>query len=150
LNPARYAHTWDTGTYSLRNIDPWGDQTGHRGPSRLRSTPPSSRLGHQFAYQLSSLPEVKAFCLWAEANHIRVLATFPNLLDDPSYHTPEAKEGIQILERFFGRLSVPVIGQYDDSLLPKDQFLDTIYHLTEEAARTRTQKLAAKLKSYIR
>jgi len=54
------------------------------------------------------------------------------------------------IERFFAGLGVPVIGQYDDSLLPKDQFLDTIYHLTEEAARARTQKLAAKLKSYIR
>jgi hypothetical protein len=100
--------------------------------------------------QPKSFPLLEAFCKWAAANHIRVLATFPNLCDGPEYHTPVAKDTAERIKKFFTGLNVPVLGEYTDAILPADQFYDTNYHLTEEAARARTQRLAAKLVPYLK
>jgi hypothetical protein len=148
LNPKRYTDEPDMGVYSVQHIDNWGDQDSERGPAKLRKgdlIPSFFGRGH-FADQLGSLPDLEEFCRWAATNHIRVLATYPNLLDDPNYHTPEARAGIQIIEQSFARLGVPVIGHYEDALLPPEAFLDTRYHLTEAASVVRTQKLAEQLK----
>jgi len=82
-----------------------------------------------------------------ETNHIRVLATFPNIRDRPDYHTPVAERSARTIKDFFTSLGVPVIGDYTDALLPDDDLLDTIYHPTEEAALARTQRLIPKLKA---
>ena len=95
-------------------------------------------------------PLIASFCAWAATNHIRVLATFPNLCDQPEYHSLTAQKMAEKIRAFFATLQVPVIGDYTDSLLPSDDFFDTNSHLTEEAARARTQRLLAKLKPYLK
>ena len=44
---------------------------------------------------------------------------------------------------------VPVVGDYTDALLPSTQFYDTIYHLTTESARARSERLARQLAPYL-
>jgi hypothetical protein len=44
---------------------------------------------------------------------------------------------------------VPVVGDYRDAILPADQFFDTCYHLTAEAAQGRSQRLAAQLMPFL-
>jgi hypothetical protein len=151
INPRRYAdHKPGGGAYNADYIDEWGDQTFHprsaasaqieRRPSRLAFAMPDPPAG--FALILS-------FCHWAEEHHVRVLATFPNLLDQPELHTDIARRNSERIASFYKQLNVPVIGAYTDVLLPPDQFFDTVYHLTDVAALARTDRLAEKLKPFL-
>ena len=92
---------------------------------------------------------IAAFCAWARTNQVRVLATFPNLCDRPEYHQPPAQKSARIIRDTYVRLGVPVVGDYTDALLPSTQFYDTIYHLTTESARARSERLARQLAPYL-
>jgi hypothetical protein len=91
---------------------------------------------------------IKAFCRWASDHHVRVLATFPNILRRPEYESPQTKETAERIRGFFGSIGVPLIGEIEDSMLPGDQFFDTPYHLTDWAARARTERLVKELAPY--
>jgi hypothetical protein len=139
----------DAGIYTIRNINEWGDQTHHTRTSR--PPPPDSILGFRaaLAYGLPERPKafpiIAAFCKWAQTHQIRVLASFPNLCDQPEYHLPAARQTAGRIRDFFSGLGVPVVGEYTDSLIPADQFFDTAYHPTEEAALVRTRLLVEQL-----
>ncbi len=92
---------------------------------------------------------IESFCHWAQKNQIRVFATYPNVFDGPEMHTPIAATSLGRIAKFYTELGVPIVGAYTDALLPRDQFFDTVYHLTEEAALTRTDRLAEKLKPFL-
>src|SRR3954468_14988570 len=138
--------------FDVHKVNEWGDQTLHVKTNRpaergyvVKSRAPLSsglsRSGSKDAFAV-----IGKFCRWAEAHHVRVLATFPNLCDQPEYHTQTAAKVAKTIKDSFARLNVPVIGDYTDSLLPADQFFDTFYHLTEESALERTRRLAVLLK----
>ena len=76
-----------------------------------------------------------------------MLATFPNLCDRPDYRGPVGQRSASTIKDFFARNGVPVVGDYTDALLPEQEFLDTMYHPSEEAALARTQRLIPKLKA---
>ena len=139
------------GVYSTRHLNEWGDLTRHTRAHRLAQREvilkTKSALGKGLSPEAEGFAPVAAFCRWAQTNHIRVLATFPNVCDRPEYHTPVAQRSAEIITSFFARLGVPVIGSYSDALLPEDQFLDTMYHTSEEAALARTQRLIPKLRA---
>jgi len=139
------------GIYSTRHLNKWGDLTRHTRAHRLAQRDPilrtQSALGRGLSEHALGFAPIAAFCRWAQTNHVRVLATFPNLCDRPDYHGPVAQRSVKIIEDFFSGLGVPVIGDYTDALLPEEEFLDTIYHPAEEAALARTQRLIPKLKA---
>jgi hypothetical protein len=142
------------GVYSVRNLNEWGDLTHHTAAHRftqrdaIRAT--KSVLGRGLPEDARGLAPIEAFCRWAQTNQIHVLATFPNLCDEPEYHGPVAQHTVKLIEDFYARLGVPVIGCYTDALLPEEQLLDTMYHPTEEAALDRTQHLIPKLKAALK
>ena len=142
------------GVYTLENINEWGDQTHHIQAARSEQRDSITAMRSALAYGLPErpfgFPLIASFCAWAATNHIRVLATFPNLCDQPEYHSPTAQKMAEKIRAFFATLQVPVIGDYTNSLLPPDDFFDTNSHLTEEAARARTQRLVAQLKPYLK
>jgi hypothetical protein len=140
--------------YDVSELNAWGDQTHHAKAKRpaergyvlkLRS----ALAGYHTVKQKEAFAVIQSFARWAQANHIRVLATFPNLCDQPEYHSPSALQNVQTLKECYSRLSVPVVGDYTDSLLPADQFFDTYYHLTEEESLERTRRLSAQLRPYL-
>jgi hypothetical protein len=92
---------------------------------------------------------LRDFIAWTKANHIRLLAGFPNLLDRPEYHGPKGKEAVEVITRFYESEGVPVVGNAWETLLPSDQFFDTTYHLTHEAAIERTKRLVPELLPYL-
>jgi hypothetical protein len=150
---ARWRHSipqFDHPVYNVRSINEWGDQTGHapaaRPPEAAKGVRGKSALSSRLPSQPKGFPVLETFCHWARTNHIRVLATFPNVSDQPEYHSPEARQDIQRIKDFFACLGVPVVGEYTESILPYDQFFDTPYHLTDAAAVARTRRLAAELK----
>lgn len=140
---------YDSGVYSIRCINEWGDQTRNRRAARPKQRDQvwqvKSTLSHGLPARPNGFAVIESFCRWAQTNHIRVLATFPNLCDQPEYHLEPAKQAAATIKNFFSGLGVPVIGDYTDAMLPADDFFDTNYHLTEEAAQTRSQRLAAQL-----
>jgi hypothetical protein len=139
--------------YTLENINEWGDQTHHTQAARSVQRDSITAMRAALAYGLPERPRgfplIASFCAWAATNHIRVLATFPNLCDQPEYHSPTAQKMAEKIRAFFAAFQVPVIGDYTDSLLPPDDFFDTNSHLTEEAARARTKRLVVQLKPYL-
>ena len=153
----RSRREWPEGSfevYDIRNINEWGDQAGHldaKKPARRESAMQSkTSLSYGMPAQPKGFPLVEAFCKWAQTNHVTVLATFPNMCDAPEYHTPLAQETIKRIKQLYAGLNVPVLGEYTDALLPREQFYDTIYHPTEEAARARTERLARQLIPYLK
>lgn len=140
----------DVGVYSLQNLNEWGDLTHHSRAKRLAQREgirqPKTTLVRGLAEHPPGFGPIEQFCRWAQTNHVRVLATFPNLCDNPAYHQPPAQRSAKIIEEFFASLGVPVMGDYTEALLPEDEMLDTEYHPTEEAAAARTARLINKLK----
>ena len=137
------------GVYSVRHLNEWGDLTGHTSAHRLAKRDPIRQFKCDLGRGLPEHPQgfgaIESFCRWAQTNRVRVLATFPNMCDHPEYHGPAAQRSVKNIEDFFAHLGVPVVGDYTDSLLPEEEFLDTVYHLTEETALARTRRLIPKL-----
>jgi hypothetical protein len=93
--------------------------------------------------------ELRKFFAWAKANHITVLATFPNILYHPEYDHPVAQRAVQTITNFYASQGVPVIGTAQEAMLPSNQFFNTYYHLTREAALARTQRLIPELEPHL-
>jgi hypothetical protein len=151
FNPGRHPdHTAGGGVYNDDCIDSWGDQTGNRRAAVTADPKPlPTQLARGLPEHPASFPAIESFCHWAQENHIRVLAAYPNVLDNPALHTPLAEKTAARLADFYTRIGVPVVGEYTDSLLPADQFFDTVYHLREEAALARTERFVEKLRPYL-
>ncbi len=92
---------------------------------------------------------IASFIEWAHAHQVTVLATFPNLIRQPEYSLPPARRTIKTITRFYQSHNVPVIGTADEVMLPRDQFYDTMYHLTYEAGLARTERLIPELRPYL-
>jgi hypothetical protein len=151
INPRRYAeHKSGGGAYNAGYIDEWGDQTFHpRSGASAQIEHLQSRLAFPMPEQTAGFTLIASFCRWAQEHQVRVLATYPNLLDQPELHTDVARRNVQRIANFYKELGVPVIGAYTDVLLSPDQFFDTVYHLTDVAALARTDRLAEKLKPFL-
>jgi hypothetical protein len=153
LNDRRHPEG-NMGGYQSKFINEWGDQTNH--PKALQQTT-NMILAIQWKETLASdLPEhppgfelVSSFCEWARTNHIRVLATFPNICQRPEFYLPPAQRTAKTIADFYAILDIPMLGDYKESILPPDQFFDSVYHLTDEASIMRTQRLLKHLAPYL-
>ncbi len=138
--------------YDSKNVDEYGDMTGHtraRIPDRVTAEfEVRPALASGLSKTRSGMAEIQEFIDWAKTHGVRVLATFPNLCETPDYLAPKAQSTAEEITDFFQSRGVPMVGDYRGSLLPRGEFYDTSYHLTEEAAAERTKRLAASLKSY--
>ena len=97
----------------------------------------------------SGFRTLAAFLEWAKAHQIKVLASFPAAVRESAYDGPKAQQAIATITRFYAAHGVPVIGSTDEVLFPADQFYDTMYHLTHEAALQRTEHLIPELAPYL-
>jgi hypothetical protein len=89
------------------------------------------------------------FIKWARTHQITVFATFPNIVYLPDYDRPDIQKRIATITQFYDSEHVPIIGTAREAMLPLNQFFDTKYHLTHEAALKRTQRLVSKLRPYL-
>ena len=150
----RPSHDAAPGVYNSARINEWGDLTGYSKATRPAQREEvlnwKSGLARGLPEHPKGVPLIAAFCEWARTNHIRVLATYPNICDQPAYHDKVARQVGQTIKEFYAGLNVPVVGEYSDALLPRDQFFDTNYHPTEEAAIERTKRLATQLAPFLK
>lgn len=138
--------------YDTKSVDEYGDMTGATrarvpgyAPAEL---PTSGALARGLTKTRAGFTEVRQFIAWAKTNQVRVLATFPNLCDKPAYDSPAARQTAADITAFYQTNGVPVLGGLRDALLPRGDFFDTCYHLTDEAASARTRRLVPLLKPY--
>ena len=102
-----------------------------------------------FSERTDGFKALAAFIQWAQSRHITVLATFPNVVRQPEYDGPTSQRSISTITSFYTSHGVPVVGTAQEAMLPIDQFYDTVYHLTHEAALQRTQRLIPELRPYL-
>lgn len=135
--------------YDPRLVDDYGDMTGHVAaripPDAPKELQTSGILARGLPEKAAGLDEIRDFCAWARRHGVRVLATFPNICHQPAYDTPKTAETAQAIKAFYRKLGVPFVGTLKDVMLPRDEFFDTNYHLTKEAAADRTRRLATNL-----
>jgi hypothetical protein len=115
---------------------------------RVEQRPASAGLGDRakvLTLGLTPQPQgfayLSAFLTWCREHQVKVVATWPNLLRQPEYDEPIARRSIERITEFFTQNGVPILGTYQEALLPEEQFFDTIYHLVEDAAIARTERL---------
>jgi hypothetical protein len=144
-------HVSKSGAYDAGQIDAWGDQSFHpRSGALAHIERRPSRLEFALPDHPANFPAIASFCRWAQEHRVRVLAAYPNMLDQPGMRTPVASENAGRIADFYKQLGVTVVGAYTDVLLPSEQFFDDVYHLTDEAALVRTRRLAEQLKPFLR
>jgi hypothetical protein len=137
------------------DIDDNGDEVANWTAERQ---PPNFRLKLIASNLVDGIPStdragfnaIRDFVAWARAHQVTVLATFPNLVYHAEYDKPPAQQAIKAITDFYTSQGVPVIGTAREAMLPMDQFFDTSYHLTHEAALKRTERLVPELKPYLK
>jgi len=134
-------------------VDEFGDMTGHTASRRPAVCPARDEavclpLVNGLPDDAQGLPLLADFCEWAKTHRVRVLVTFPSMVDRPEYRG-EGSAGLEArLRGFCDSLGVPVVGALRDSFMPVERFFDTQYHPTEEAAIERTARLAESLRPW--
>jgi hypothetical protein len=135
-------------------IDEFGDETGNPAAQRPAQAANLDIKSEVLVNGLAGdddfgFDQIREFLRWATAHQVKVLATFPNIRHQPEYDTPKADEAIKTITDFYKSLGIPVVGNAREVMLPSDQFFDTYYHLTREAAVERTDRLVPELKPYL-
>ena len=141
-------------TDGAKYLTDYGDETGNAETDRPSSAPDLELVADSLVKGNSSdktegFNALGTFLPWAHDHHITVLATFPNILHRPEYDGPRGQETIKTITDFYTSRDIPVIGTAWEAMLPSDQFFDTFYHLTHEAALQRTERLVPELKPYL-
>jgi hypothetical protein len=138
--------------YDARLLDDRGDQTGHKESLRIVNSPhilkPITPLVGGLSAQPSGMEDIRGFCRWAATNGVRVIAVPPPLAANPAYAKPPAQQTEACVRKFYQELGVSLLGVQEDWLYPVNEFYDTNYHLTEEAARRHSQRLAERLRAW--
>jgi hypothetical protein len=142
-------------TQGASYIDSYGDETGNIEVDRRRANPDMEEMAEPLVDGIASthtagFDEVRRFIAWAKAHDVTVLATFPNIVHRPEYDGENAREAIKVITDFYTAQGVPVVGTAQEAMYPPDQFFELPYHLTHDAAITRTQKLVPELKPYLK
>ncbi len=131
--------------YHPSHLNLYGDQLDHEATNRQAHTPNlygrDAALAFDLLKDIPASESIREFVSWARANNVRVLATYPNIMDNSIYKTPRARGALQRIQQLYAELDISMIGSFEESLLPPSAFLDTFYHLTREAARLRTERL---------
>jgi hypothetical protein len=131
--------------YHSSQLNMYGDQLGNDATNRPANVPGLYKrdgvLARGLPKGLPAFESIKEFMSWARANQVRVFATYPNVMDNPGYKTALAQKALQRIRDAYAELQVPMIGSFEESLMPASAFLDTYYHLTREGARERTERL---------
>lgn len=129
--------------YEVGNIDDFGDE---RSNLTIRaSLRPEAVTGiAELPVAGVGNPEILEFIAWSRANGVRVLATWPNVVEHAS--DPEVvTRGRRALVAQLGEHGVPMIGAPEDATLPVGLMYDTVYHPTDEGAALRTSRFLAAL-----
>ena len=81
---------------------------------------------------------------------IKILVSWPNILDHPRYHDSiKAKKCFSSIQSFWESEGIKVVGSPYDYMLPVDLFYDTMYHLNSDGIEICTKLLAQQLGPFL-
>jgi len=133
------------GVYDPEKLNAYGDQLGNEAAKRTfqgdHRYVPEGTLTRRGLQETPAFELIEEFVRWTRANNIRVFATYPNIMEHPAYRTDAAQKTLRQIEGFYARLQVPMIGSFEESMMPPSMFFDTCYHMTREGAVVRTEQL---------
>ena len=96
------------------------------------------------------IQELSSFIDWSKENNIKLIASYPSLYDfDGAYYKGRYPEIFNLIEEFYNKKEVQVIGSPYDFLYPYEDFFNTGYHLHSEARGKHTDKIIELLKGQI-
>jgi hypothetical protein len=126
---------------NTRTLNRNGDITGGFGTREYEITPVSLLPG-RFKPDTHGMEQILAFIRWCQANHIRVLVSWPGTL--PMINTLRNEPYTRFTEAlmaFLARSGVETMGTPEDFFMSKSDMFDTIYHLNLKGISRRTSKL---------
>jgi hypothetical protein len=86
--------------------------------------------------------ELSSFIDWSLENNIRVIASYPSLYDfKGAYYEGRYPKIFMLIEDFYNKKNVQVVGTPYDFLYPYEDFFNTGYHLHSEAREKHTDKV---------
>jgi hypothetical protein len=128
---------------SFRNS--FGDRTDNTRKMRplqsLERNRPLQILETGFSAQPKGFPAIRNFCEWAKAQHIQVIATFPNIATNSTYRDELLAVTERRIRKFYEGIGVPVVGSIQQAMFPESDCYDTVYHLVDDAVARRTSML---------
>lgn len=133
--------------YSAATINKFGDETSFPDTPVARAQLESMAVPGVVERSLvTGFPEgndawdvLEDFLVKCRQAGIRVVATFPNLMDNASYR--DRLPGADQITAFYRGQHVPILGGPRDALFADTLFYDHIYHMNEKGRELRTAKL---------
>jgi hypothetical protein len=118
------------------------ERMGDREKRLIESVHPTS-LADPFSDKHAPFPEseLKNFQAWCQNKGVQLFITFPNTIHFDEYDKPDTQKFLSSLQDFLKLNKIKSLLNPSDSMLPREDFFDTVYHLNEEGAIKRTSKL---------
>lgn len=85
--------------------------------------------------------ELKNFQAWCQDKGVQLFITYPNTVYFDEYNKSNPHKFLVQLQSFYTNNKFKTLMSPGDSMLPREDFFDTVYHLNEEGAFKRTHKL---------
>jgi hypothetical protein len=138
-------------------MNAFGDRAGHSSASMTELDKEFIRTfpAHDFPKRNDCLRtehpwrHLRDFSAWCKAHQITLLATYPNTIDDPSFHTDLGRSNLARIRKRFASIGVPMVGKGPEALRPREDFYDSDYHLTEEGQKKRTDDFSILLHPFL-
>jgi len=127
--------------YSYIDLGPNGD---------LRSLAPSkgdvAPLPFPNHFSAHAKKSLVALSRWCGRHQIALSLTWPNRVEAPMEARQDQFRIHVRVANFCDEEHIPIIGTPEESVYPKELFIDSVYHLNELGRRIRTEKLIAHLR----
>lgn len=116
---------------------------------RLMANVRPTTLADPFFEKNAPFPEaeLKSFQAWCQNNGIQLIVTYPNTIYFDDYGKSDPQKFLRQLQSFYSINKFKTLMTPSDSMLPREDFFDTVYHLNKEGADKRTSMLIDSLKN---
>lgn len=137
-------------------VGPSGDYRGHsmrnqgaREKGLMAAVKPDEALAAPIPVDPVIVEGLRTLKRWCDRQGIRLVAVSPATLDFPAYHTETARVAQALYAETYRSIGIPLLEDASAEIRPRDEFFDSIYHLTYEAMQTHTERLARLLQPYL-
>ncbi len=124
------------------------ERMGDREKRLIENVHPTS-LADPFSDKHAPFPEseLKNFQDWCQNKGVQLFITYPNTVYFDDYKKSNPHKFLVQLQSFYTNNKFKALMSPSDSMLPREDFFDTVYHLNEEGANKRTSMLMDSLKN---
>jgi len=93
---------------------------------------------------------LEAFAEWAREHRVRLLATHPNMIGfESTLRQPNVPRDLEAIDALHRSLGIVFVDRWDETMMDRGLFFDTVYHTDNVGSTIRTRDLARRLRPYI-